>query len=58
MLITMLHHIVGLADASPQKMKNIHYAGQGYDIVRGNPQCSNGCARSGGFDPGFMALAV
>jgi len=40
--------------ASPTKMKNIHYAGQGYNIVKGNPQCSGGCTASGGFDPGFF----
>ena len=37
---------------APAKMKNIHYAGQGYDMVRGNPRCSgSGCVT--GFDPGF-----
>jgi len=36
----------------PQKMKNIHYAGQGYDIVRGNPRCAGGCKAA--FDPGFF----
>ena len=40
--------------ASPQKMKNIHYAGHGYDLVKGNPQCSGGCVESAGFDPGFL----
>ena len=36
---------------APHRMKNIHYAGQGYDIVRGNPQCSSGCIDP--LDPGF-----
>jgi len=52
MIVGLLLQVTAFSPLNaPQKMKNIHYAGQGYDIVRGNPQCSSGCLS--GFDPGF-----
>jgi len=36
---------------APRKFPNIGYAGKGYDIVKGNPRCKDGCVA--GFDPGW-----